>query len=121
MKKVVISVAAIAFVTTSAFAQDQDWWLVSGQPGDDSAQFIDANSVERNGATVSFDVATYWSNGSNMDRELTMNCNQRPATESYAELWTFACGSEETRMSSALKLGPTDPEWMAKTVFGMPS
>lgn len=121
MKKLMIAITAFIFASAPALALGEDWWLVSGEPGDTSVQFIDASSVEKQGNSMSFDVATYWSNGRSMERDLTMNCNVRPGAESYAELWTFACGTEELRMKSALKLGSQTPEWLANTIFTMPT
>ena len=127
MKKLTIAILATVFISaplfaqTQAFAQTRDWWLVSGEPGDTVVQFIDAASVEKTDFSVSFDVATYWSNGRSMERELTMKCNEKPVANAYVDLWKFACGSDEIRMSSALKLGSTKPDWLAKTVFTMPS
>lgn len=121
MKKLTIAILATVFISVPLFAQTQDWWLVSGEPGDTVVQFIDAASVEKTDFSVSFDVATYWSNGRSMERELTMKCNEKPVANAYVDLWKFACGSDEIRMSSALKLGSTKPDWLAKTVFTMPS
>lgn len=121
MKKVSIAILAAFAGSAPALAQAPDWWLVSGGPGETSVQFIDAESITKRGSVVSFDVATYWGNGRNMARELTISCNEQPVGSRYTELQEFACGSDETRMSTGLKLGSTEPEWLAKTVLAMPS
>ncbi len=121
MKKLTIAIVAAACASTPILAKSQDWWLVSGEPGAAKVEFIDAASIDRSGASVTFDVATYWNNGRQMERELTMNCDVEPDAASYSELWNFACGSQDVRMSSGLMLGQTKPEWLAKTVFAMPS
>ncbi len=121
MKKTGILIATSIFASTPVMAAAPDWWLVSGQPGASSVQFIDASSIRKKRGSVSFDVATYWGNGRNMERELTISCKEQTAGSPYSDLQQFACGSEETRMSTGLKLGPQSPEWMAKTILSMPS
>ena len=117
MNRIAIAVAATILASTPAMAAAPDWWLVSGAPGASSVQFIDASSIRKNGGSVSFDVATYWGNGSNMERKLTISCNEQTAGSPYSDLQQFACGSDETRMSTAVKLGSTDPDWLARTVL----
>lgn len=121
MKKIAMLIAASLFVGTPAMAAAPDWWLVSGEPGAASVQFIDASSIRKQRGSVTIDVATYWGNGHNMERTLTMSCDQHIASSRHAELQTFACGSNETRMSTGVKLGSTKPGWLAKTVMSMPS
>ncbi len=121
MKKLSIAIAATIVASTPSFAAAPDWWLVSGGPGAPSVQFVDAASIKKIGGAVSFDVATYWGNGRNMERALTISCNEQPGGSPYADLQKFACGSDETRMNTALKLGSMDLDWMAKTVLAMPS
>ncbi len=121
MKNTGILIAASIFASTPALAATPDWWLVSGEPGASSVQFIDASSIRKSGGSVSFDVATYWGNGRNMERELTISCNEQTPGSPYSDLQQFACGSDETRMSTGLKLGSQSPEWMAKTLMSMPS
>ncbi len=121
MKKLSIAVSVALLASAPSYAAQPDWWMVSGGPGEASVQFIDAASIKRKNTSVSFDVATYWNNGRQMERKLTMRCNEKPENAGYADMWKFACGSDEVRMSSGLKLGPTEPEWFAKTVFSMPA
>lgn len=121
MKKFGILIAATMFASAPASAAAPDWWLVSGEPGASSVQFIDVASIIKKGGSVSFDVATYWGNGHNMERKLTISCSEQTAGSPYSELQQFACGSDETRMSTGVKLGSTDPDWLAKTVLSMPS
>jgi len=121
MKTMRIAILASIVASTPALAENEDWWLVSGEPGDTSVQFIDAASVNRDRSSVSFGVATYWSNGRSMERNLTMDCDKKPVAESYRDLWQFACGSEEIRLRTALKLGSQEPGWLAKTIFSMSS
>ena len=121
MKQLSIAIAATVFASTPSIAAAQDWWLVSGGPGASSVQFVDVASIRTRSGAVSFDVATYWGNGRNMERALTFRCDQKPVSGLYAELKNFACSSKEARMSTALKLGTTEREWMAKTLLAMPS
>ena len=121
MKKVSIAITAAIFASAPSVAAAPDWWMVSGGPGESSVQFVDAASIQKASSSVSFDVATYWSNGRQMERQLTMRCDEKPTNATYADMWKFACGSDKIRMSSGLKLGPTEPEWLAKTMFSMPA
>lgn len=121
MSKFGIAIAAATMASTPAMAAAPDWWLVSGAPGASSVQFIDASSIRKKSGSVTFDVATYWGNGHNMERKLTISCNEKIAGSPYSDLQQFACGSDETRMSTGVKLGSTDPDWLAKTVLSMPS
>ncbi len=121
MSKFGIAIAATILASTPAIAAKPDWWLVSGGPGASSVQFIDAASIRKSSGSVSFDVATYWGNGRNMERRLTISCTEKTAGSLYSELQQFACGSDDTRMSTGVKLGSTDPNWLAKTVLSMPS
>ncbi len=121
MKKLYFAIIAALLSSAPALAKSQDWWLVSGAPGAAKIEFIDAASIKRSGNSIKFDVATYWSNGRSLERELKMDCDVKPDDATYSELWNFACGSDEVRMNSGLKLGQNQPEWLAKTVFTMPS
>lgn len=121
MKRLSTAIATTIFASAPSFATAPDWWLVSGGPGDTSVKFVDAASIEKKGGAVSFDVATYWGNGRNMERELTISCSEEAVGSPYTDLQQFACGSAETRMNTGLKLGSTDPDWLAKTVLAMPS
>lgn len=109
--------AGLALVSTQASAAD--WWWVSGQPGSSVVQFVDAESVVREGETVTFLTARVErSDQTARETRETLRCDLE---EGDAALRRFACATDEQRMHFAAMLGPLTPLYAARAVFATPA
>ncbi len=108
-----LALAAFAFATP-AYAHDNEWWLVDGQPGADSLVFADSGSIAGDGTARTVRIATYSRQRSGTTQTVSVDC----ASETTA-LARFTCGDDSYRMRTAMLIGPESLESFARVVFAM--
>lgn len=111
---------AAILMSIPAQAQAADWWLVAGDPGDSSAAFVDADTVERTEGEVTFVAQTILRNGKATVTTQRMRCDAPVAPGEREAMQRFACGTDEERMRSAMIIFPMAPLQAAQLIFAMP-
>lgn len=109
------ALAALIFAVP-AQAQAGEWWLVTGEPGDDAAQFADSASIVETGNMRTITIADHRRDGRNSERTVSIRCDRAGTTA----LDRFTCGDDAYRMRTAMLLGETSRESFARILFSVP-
>ena len=114
-----IAAAALLSVSAAQAAPAADWWWVAGDSKDDVAVFVDAETARLTGRTAAIDMVLVERSGARLTDTWRGRCDLPPSSEEMRAVAEFACGSDETRMSSAAMLGGLTPEEAARAIFGV--
>lgn len=114
-----IAVAAV-MMAGSAQAHAADWWLVAGEPGDDAAIFVDADTIARSADTVTFRMERIPRDGHAIATAEQMRCGTPSAASEEEAVRRFACATQEERMRIALIVSPMTPGDTARLIFALP-
>lgn len=114
--KYLCKVALAAFIVAApAQAQASEWWLVTGEPGDDVAQFADSASIVDKGPVRTIHIVDHWRDGRAVSRTISIHCDRT----SNVALNLFACGDDAYRMRTAMLLGEMHREDFARVLFSV--
>lgn len=116
MRFVSAIIVAAGLAVAPATAQAADWWWVAGDPGDDQAWFVDADSINGSGDELSFQQMHVTRSAPAATESRTVSCGGH--RDDPVE--RFVCASEEERLSIGAMLGPVAPQVAAAAIFNTP-
>jgi len=117
MGKTALIAACLGIAAASpVVAQDAsaDWWLVYGQDGATTAQFIDLAAVDRTGHGAKVDILAVDRAGKEQRRALTINC---AGSQDARSVPAFICGTDAYRAQNGLNVRDFPPSALAKIYF----
>ncbi len=120
MKPMGSIVAAAILAIAPAPAQATEWWWVSGEPGDRTASFIDADSVRLDKGVATLRLQRILHPGRSIDSVQRVRCDTRALSPDREAIRRFACAGPDERMKIALMLGGIAPREAAQAIFAAP-
>ena len=114
MVRIIGIVMAATTALAPAAAHAADWWWVAGEPGSQEAWFVDTDTIEGNGAQLSFDLLHIEAGREAGDPEgRQVDCDRA----SPDPVQRFVCATPEQRLSMGAMLGPMAPDVAATAIF----
>lgn len=115
VRMLLISVIAMS----ASAARAADWWLVSGEPGDEVALFADAETLTPKDEGASLRVLRIDRSGRSTEALQQIRCGSRAVSRHEEAVRRFACSTEHDRDQFGLILASQTPNQVARMIFGM--